>query len=349
MTIKSTILSALFLFCFCFYGNAQDPYFAQFYTSPLQLSPAMIGVYNGQFRVVANYRDQWSSVLGNNPFRTMSASFDYRSNVNRNDYLAFGITAMRDEVDISKYVQQRGSAGLSYLKQLSGNRYRSSNQYLVAGLQAGFGQHALDWSGLWFSQQYDNGNDVVDTSLDSGEAMGVQRTNAYLDVNAGLLWYAVFDENQSFYVGAALHHVNSPNVSFLGQADEVLHTRWTAHLGGELPLNDNLSVLPAAMVTHQNKSMNILAGMNFRYTNRDWREIAIRAGLWGQVSNQLEGLGYVHTTFTAILEMERWNFGVSYDINSNITPATNSRGAFELSLIYTKPERRRVRVKCPNF
>ena len=62
--------------------KAQDPRFAQFYAAPDQLNPALNVVYNGQMRFILNYRDQWSSVLNDVPFRTVAAHYDYRFNTN---------------------------------------------------------------------------------------------------------------------------------------------------------------------------------------------------------------------------------------------------------------------------
>jgi Type IX secretion system membrane protein PorP/SprF len=47
---------------------AQDPQFVQFYASPLQLNPAMTGVHPGKWRVIANYREQWNSILDSKPY-----------------------------------------------------------------------------------------------------------------------------------------------------------------------------------------------------------------------------------------------------------------------------------------
>jgi hypothetical protein len=54
---------------------------------------------------------------------------------------------------------------------------------------------------------------------------------------------------------------------------------------------------------------------------------------------------------TTVLETEKLNFGVSYDINtSKLRTASNYRGAFELSLTYIQPQERRKRgVTCPRF
>ena len=92
-------------------------------------------------------------------------------------------------------------------------------------------------------------------------------------------------------------------------------------------------------------------GMNIRYSNNDQNELALRAGVWGRVGNRLnKGFGMDALTFVAMLELERWMLGISYDVTvSQLTQANNSRGAFELSLTYFHPEHRRSRVICPKF
>ncbi|MEL7020288.1 MAG: PorP/SprF family type IX secretion system membrane protein [Bacteroidota bacterium] len=350
MQIKHLLI--FFLFVAPFQLVAQDPYFAQFYTSPMQLNPAMIGVYEGQFRLAINYREQWGSILGDNPFRTMAASFDARQQVGSGDYIGFATSILRDEAGISNFTQNRANVGVSFLKQLGGSRrYRNGNQYLVAGLQAGVGQNGIDFSGLWFSEQYDNENESINFGASTGESLDQMGTGVFPDLSAGLLWYALFDDNMSIYAGAGMYHLNSPNITLLDGSSANLDSRIMAHVGGEIPLTDNLSILPAVVMMKQGSSMNTIAGGNFRYTNRDWRELAIRIGAWAQISNKLdEGINNAHVVATAILEMERWNIGISYDLNANITPATNARGAYELSLIYTHPEkRRRGRIRCPKL
>mgnify|MGYP000412431138 CR=1 FL=1 len=57
---------------------AQDMQFSQFYASPMNLNPAMTGVFEGDFRAVVNYREQYNSILDIHPFRTISAGFEKR-------------------------------------------------------------------------------------------------------------------------------------------------------------------------------------------------------------------------------------------------------------------------------
>ena len=351
MNLRTTLFFTLiFLISITSSSLAQDPRFSQFYASPLQLNPAMTGVFEGQMRFAVNYRDQWSSILGSVPFRTVAASVDYRKYVAGGDYASIGLALLQDQAGVSHFRQTKGNLGFSYLKRLAGGGYGDGDQYLIAGAQVGAGQHSLDWGDLWFSRQYNPNTESVDLTAPSGE---IQQNNSelYMDINAGVLWYALMGDNTSIYAGGALFHINGPNVSFFDNADEILYMRWIAHAGGELPITRQLSFLPAVAVMSQGPSMEIDFGGNFRYTNHDWREIAIRAGLWNRLANKLDnGIEVDALIVTAILELDAWNLGISYDINtSSLIEASNTRGAFEVSLIYTTPEKRRSRVKCPNF
>jgi type IX secretion system PorP/SprF family membrane protein len=332
--------------------QAQDPRLSQFYAAPLEMNPAMIGVFEGRMRFVANYRDLYPAILDNNPYRTLAASFDMRFRVQNDDYFGLGISAMRDEVGLANFNRTKANIGGSFLKQLGGSGYRPYTQYLVAGAQVGFGQHGLNWQRLWFSQQFNASNGSIDFGADNGEAFGDEMsTNMYLDFNAGLLWFITFEDNQSFYIGGSLMHLNEPNISFLGADATPLDMRFVGHMGGEFPLAKGLSLLPAAAVMSQGPHLSVMAGANFRYTNRDWREVAIRAGGWTHFSNQLDsGVAMDAIVATTVLEMERWNIGLSYDITTSVlATANNSRGAFEVSFIYTQPARWRTNVTCPKF
>ena len=337
------------------YSRAQDPRFVQFYAAPMHLNPAMTGVFEGRFRANLNYRDQWSSILDKQPFRTFAAAFDMRYNIVSDDFIGFGVSAIRDEAaGDSRFAQTRGHLGLSYLKKLAGNAYSTTDQYLIAGAQAGLGQHSMNWGRLWFSEQFDETTSQPDFAANSGES-GIsgasQNTDLYLDINAGLLWYALFGDNTSIYAGGALNHINAPTINFFESPDEVLYLRWLLHTGGEIPFTAEMSLLPAVVFMRQGPSNSTTFGANIRYSNHDWYELAIRAGIWWHTGKQLEsGIANDALTFAAILELERWNLGISYDINtSNLKTATNSRGAFELSLIYTHPAERRIKVNCPKF
>ena len=361
-TIRVSII-AVFTCCIGFVATAQEAVFAQYYASPMHLNPAMVGVFNGQYRLNANYRQQWGAIFSDAPIRTFHAAFDYRTRVTRSDYFAFGINAINDETGSAARVKTtKGNLGVAFQKQLGGGRYRNQSNYLSAGLQVGLGQNSLNMNNLWFDRQYDSIAVAVNTSLASGEL--TPQSNMYVDYNLGLLFYTVWENNRSFYVGGSLHHITRPNVSFFGDTKETIRRRITFHGGGEIPINKELSILPSALITLQGPAMWAMAGANFRYTNHDWNEAAVRVGASFRLANKYisalnkegksvqTGTGIIGDAFTltGVLEINRLLIGASYDLHtSSIKTPTNARGAWELSLIYTGAEKRRVNTSCPHF
>jgi type IX secretion system PorP/SprF family membrane protein len=331
-------------------AGAQDVHFSQFMAAPQQLSPAMTGVFPGKFRFAASYRNQWASVFATNPYKTITAGLDARFFAFKHDYLAVGLKVLSDEAGDSQFNQKGAHLSLAYLKQLSGNGRLGTSQFLTAGGQVGYVQQGINWDNLKFSAQFD-GEDYNST-LATGENMNNTRAS-YLDVNAGLMWYAVFEKNRSLYAGGAVSHVTQPVVSFLDGANdgERTYMRFNVYGGGQLPLSDNFSLLPQALFMKQGPTFQVNAGVGFRYTNRDWNEVAFRLSGATRVTNRFNGGILNDAVIVGVgLELQDWQLGLSYDVNtSSLKSATNGRGGYELSLIYVYPEPMRKRLDCPTW
>ncbi len=104
----------------------------------------------------------------------------------------------------------------------------------------------------------------------------------------------------------------------------------------------------------QGPATSAIGGLNVRYTKNYYRELGLRSGLWAHFSNQFspdqERFGLDALIFTAILELERWNLGFSYDVTASSLRRSNySRGAFEISLIYFHPRQERYKIECPTY
>ena len=191
----------LLLFTLSFLAlDAQDIHFSQFYMSPLNLNPAMTGVMNSQVRVVGNYRNQWASVLKSNAFATYSVSYDQRIPVGRYDYFGVGGTFWGDKAGQSDFKTLQGRMSLSYSKRMGG--YRSKSHYLVVGVDGGVSQRSIDFLALQWGSQHD-GEGGFDGTLSSGEDF--DRDNfLFADLSAGLLWFTVLDDRNSFYLGGGI-------------------------------------------------------------------------------------------------------------------------------------------------
>ncbi|MBP7185110.1 MAG: PorP/SprF family type IX secretion system membrane protein [Saprospiraceae bacterium] len=328
----------------------QDPHYSQFYLNPLYTNPALIGVFEGNYRAIINYRDQWSSVLGSTPFRTFAASLDAKFKIRGDDYVGAAFNFFNDQAGVSNFRQSGANLGLSYMKQLGGSRYSTNEQFLIAGAQLGFNQFAFNGNNLWFSRQFDYGLNLPNSQLPSNENIAETVTGKLnMQFNAGILWYALFDDNLSIYFGGALQHINQPNISLYNSTAKQ-YRKWTIHGGGQFPLNKNFSILPAVIVNTQGPSLETMFGSNVRYSNNDLNEVALRIGAWMRFTNQLDKFGSESLIFSTILEMNQMMIGLSYDINNSLLKkSTDSRGAFEVSFTYVGKTQSRFKVHCPKF
>jgi type IX secretion system PorP/SprF family membrane protein len=332
-------------------AQAQDAQFSQFFNAPVRLNPAMTGLFNGSYRVGANYRDQWSSIIGSsNAFRTYGAAADMNFFIMKADVAGLGLQVVRDEAGAGQFTNTTAVLSGSYVKQLSGRRrgWKQAEHYLSGGLQIGMGQNTISSGKYQFSRQYDPQSGFSENNA-SGENFATD-SKTYIDLNAGLMWYALFNEHLSLYAGGSANHINQPNIGFFSRA-EPLYMRYSANVGGEIPVSREISLLPGALFWKQGPAMQTELGLNVRYSNRDWREFVLKAGVWDRLPGSKDApISQDALILFAGVDYERLSIGFSYDLNmSNLRAVSNARGAYELSIMYIHPPKRRLGVACPRF
>ncbi|NNE28854.1 MAG: type IX secretion system membrane protein PorP/SprF, partial [Saprospiraceae bacterium] len=163
------LLILIFTFFQGLASQAQDARLNQFYAAPQFLNPAMTGVFDGSLRINANYREQWSSILGNNPFTTLHAGVDLRFHSVANDYFSFGLNSMLDKAGDGNFQHTKVRLGGSYIKQVGGEGFSNKGQFLVAGAQLGAGQYTVDFDGLWASDQFNSSIGYPDQGISSSD------------------------------------------------------------------------------------------------------------------------------------------------------------------------------------
>ncbi|MEE9374304.1 MAG: PorP/SprF family type IX secretion system membrane protein [Saprospiraceae bacterium] len=351
MRIKQLLGTMMILFCM---GTmeAQDIHFSQFYQSPLNLNPAMTGVMNCSQRLVGNYRNQWAAVLGSNAYNTYSVSYDRKMAVGQTDYFGVGGTLWADVAGASRFGTRQVKLSFSFSKKIAGSR--NNSHYIVAGAEGGMTQRRVSEGDLRWPSQVQNGQFVEGIP---GEV--IQNNNfLYPDLSGGLLWFATIEKN-SFYAGAAMFHLNQPNVSFLGR-EESLFSRLTVHAGGELFVNKKMSVLPNIIYLGQGSHMEINVGSSVRLALDGIKSNQyIQFGLWYRLGQQVESTAA--GTFATSLHsdaiilatrFETGNYGVgfSYDYNiSELATGSSANGSFELSVVYLFCGNESRGVYCPTF
>lgn len=348
--MKKTTLHILSL-CFAVLSvsalQAQDIHFSQFYQSPLNLNPALTGVMNCNHRIVANYRNQWASVLKSNAYNTYSASYDQKVPVGRYDYFGVGGTLWGDKAGASEFATLQGRLSGSYAKKMGG--YRRKAHYLSLGADIGVSQRSINSQNLqWPSQN--NGNGQFDPTK-NGEIIA-DPNFLFVDLSAGALWFSVFDQYTNFYFGGAFSHLNRANQSFENQ-NIPLYSKFTFHAGGEFMTANKFGLVPGVVAFLQGPSFQVNAGTSFKFLLGNSRRYhqAFQFGVWARVANKLQSAKLMDALILSTkFDYEQFNIGFSYDINtSSLNTASNGNGAFEFSMVYKicGPERRGV--YCPNF
>src|SRR4051812_12608019 len=149
--INYLILSALLLNAAG--TRAQDIHFSQIYETPVFLSPANTGFFNGYIRAIANYRNQWASM--NNAFQTGAISLDgglFKSK-KRPAFMGLGLTVFNDKAGVAKMQTTTAMVNMSGLVRLG------KKSAMSVGLAGGASSSSADFSKLTYESQF-NGNSV---------------------------------------------------------------------------------------------------------------------------------------------------------------------------------------------
>src|SRR6476659_5043399 len=83
---------------------AQDISFSQFYDQPLLRNPALAGIFTGDIRFTASYRNQWQTVTV--PYRTFGLSSEIKFPVqimSRDLTVTTGLQLLRDVAGTSEF------------------------------------------------------------------------------------------------------------------------------------------------------------------------------------------------------------------------------------------------------
>lgn len=328
--------------------SAQDIHFSQFYMSPLNLNPALTGVMNCNTRLVANYRNQYASVIKSDAYNTISASYDQKIPVGRSDYFGVGVALYNDVAGATRLGTTQGRVSLSYSKKMGGFRKRA--HYLVFGADGGFGQRRLDYSKMSFGNQHD-GQGGKDPSI-PGETFD-QKSFLFGDVSAGVLWFSVFDKYNNFYAGLVMSHLNRANMSFNNDSNDPLYTKFTAHAGGQFATTPKISLLPGIVFFAQgaHRQLNLGTSLRFNLGKSRLSTQSFQVGGWYRIGTQAEKTFHSDAVILSTrFNYEHFTVGFSYDVTvSQLSKSAFGVGAFEFSLGYNicGPENRGV--YCPRF
>lgn len=311
--------------------QAQDIHFSQFYNSPLNLNPGLIGSFNGEFRFVANQRTQWNSVT--TPYSTYGLSVDAKSVFN--SPISTGLSVYQDKAGDSEFSTLQIALGGVYTIKLD------SLQNLSIGVQPSFTQRSINYDKLQFDNQY-NGS-YYDANLGNGESF-TNNGGTYINLHGGIAWNYKIAQRKEVGAGIAIHNIIKPQQSFFNE-NIPLHQRYTINVNGLFAINDKIDALPNLIWQKQHKFQEIIFGGQGKYHLNNGNYKAIYAGIWYRNSDA--------TYFNVGMDYGNFHIGISYDLNlSSLKVASNRRGGFEFALIYIferyRPDLKRYKT-CPDY
>lgn len=328
--IKTQLKIFVFLLLFNAFGSAakgQDYTYSQFYANPLYLNPALAGAEYCP-RIIVNYRNQWPSLPG--AFVSYSASYDQYS-----EFLSGGLGV---QVDYNSSGQ-----GALYDFQLSGmyayNFQISDRMEANLALQAGMGNRGLNASKLDFG----NNN----PSLPPPNLENYKNNLMYPDFATGF----VVGYDEKYFLGAAVHHLASPDISLNTEDENLLKRKYTLHAGANFGSESSGGY-------RRSSGPSLIVSPNIMYQQQgQYRQLNL--GTYFTLAPFVAGLWFRHAfvnpdAIIVSLGLVQKNLRLGYSFDYSISSlAIQSGGAHEISLSWTfacDQKRKRSRaIKCPSF
>lgn len=348
------IVSIVLFLIFAFTVKSQDIHFSQYYASPLTLNPSLTGLINGDFRVAGIARGQWFSISTKgavSPYSTYALSYDHsllRKKL-KNHGLGVGFMAYSDEAGDGSLTTQVLMGSIAY--HLALDRY--GRHRISLGIQGGIVSMRLFQHDLVFEEQWDSGLNTFNPLLYNGESDNLTGNIMYPDFNVGMTFSSMPSTKFAYYLGFALNHIATPQLTFLNDGDNNLGRRYIAHAGVRWKTSKYFKVLPTVLYMTQTEAQQLNIGSAFEYEFGD-NVFGFIGGFTRLVGNLKGSLDNDAIIFTIGAEAFNTRVGVSYDFNtSKLRSATKSIGAAEISVIYihNKQESGKINYSkfCPNF
>jgi type IX secretion system PorP/SprF family membrane protein len=317
------------LFALGYTSYAQDNHFSQFYSAPLALNPALTGNFNGDYRLNAIYRNQWSGI--NSKFETSALGLDmnFKGGVLNKDIAAAGLYLYRDNLgDI--FIAQSIALSGAYHYYL--DVYRRHK--LSGGIQGTYIQKSIDPSKLTFSDQFEDF--VLNEGLQTNDAIIRNKIN-YFTVNLGMLYSFVVSPKTDVFAGLSVFQVNNPKESFyISSGSNHLNKRYTSYTGMNYKMSEKITLSPKILYMFQVRAQDINVGMEAGYKFPGKQSTTIYAGGWYRLNDAAILIGGTKwKTYTLKFSYDATVSNLKEIKNANNIRTNPKTGAFELSLILT--------------
>lgn len=317
---------------------AQDIHFSQFFEAPLLRNPSLAGIFTGDIRVQAVYRDQWNTVT--NAYRTGSLNAEYKMPIGRaNDFITAGLQILYDRAGSVSWTSTHILPALNYHKSLSVER----NSFLSLGFMGGPVQRMFDRSKMTTNSTYDG--------LGDGEPF-LEPKATYIDGAVGMSYNTQLNSNpdNNIFFGLAYHHFTHPKNSFYRNGIAQVEPKWVGSAGVRF------SVTPESYITLQ--ADHSVQGRFIETVGGALYGLKIGGPDLEHPAYTLQGGAFLrwNDALIPVIKLDYAPFAVSlsYDVNiSKLKTSSYGRGGFELGISFVgfthRPNSTLDAVLCPRF
>lgn len=326
------LLSVVFIVMASAFARCQDGHLSMYDAAPLHLNPAMTGVFEGNWRLHAQYRTQWKSV-NYKPYNSALLSLDLPKGK-----WGFGGQILNFRAGIGNYNVLQGLVSAAYTTPI--DKQKSHN--ISFGLQGGLSQKSIEYQLLTYNNQYTTSNGSgFDETISANENFSGQSLIVPV-ANAGIMYFFAKQETRlNPFVGISAFNLIEPRESFLN-AENRLPIRFYGHIGTRINITETIYLLPKILFMKQRKFQEQTYALDVGFYLKS-AEIYLIGGLVYRSSDA----GIV----TLGAKMDNFVAKVSYDINvSSLSTVSSGRGGFELSFTYIRPKNKPQTAKiCPRL
>ncbi|MCX7953567.1 MAG: PorP/SprF family type IX secretion system membrane protein [Bacteroidales bacterium] len=319
--IRQFLFLYIFFLHFTFLNNinSQDIHFTQIYYSPLVTNPANTGNFDGNWRFVNNYRNQWKAI--SIPFRTIAVSYDKIFYIFTEKF-SYGINVIDDKSGNINLKVNKIFLSFAYHKQIDFNIFHF-------GIQCGYVFKNFSTNNITFPSQFDMSIGLFNSQLPNNET-NLKTSINYPDINFGGIWERKYGKIKPI-VGMCLNHLTFANESFLGEKNN-LPLKYSIFSSLDINIK-SFHIVPSIFRMSQRKATDFIGGIELKQELKSLLFRKIYCGFYNRNDFKTANDALI---FLIGIQVKQCNFAVSYDINvSPLAKATNNRGAFEFSVIYT--------------
>lgn len=313
-----TALCCLLLFV-ALQSKAQDVHYSQFNSASVYQNPGNTGLFDGDYRLAGNFRNQYKAVTVGYNSTTLAGDTRFKF---KNTVVGLGAYLQNDKAGDSKFGGNKLSFSVSLIKKIS----KDSAHFISFGFQPGIANRGIATDALTFDNQYDG--DGYNNALASDESFA--NTNViFADFSAGASWYMFKNKRNTMLAGVSYQHFNKPEKSFFTENPVLVSPKLNAHASLVKPISTFVDIIPEVQISHQHKynAINLGSWVKYWLGTTGTSDYAVYGGLFYRLGDA--------AIIAAAMDYENFRVGLSYDITlSQLKTANNLRGGAEVSIIY---------------